>query len=257
MEDVESRHLRVLRVLEQLTNTMYPQTLAQLAQRTGVPKTSLTRMLREMERMSYVTRLPGDVGYVPGPRAHKLALSTIQTPHLLRACRHILGKLVAITDESCNLTALAGDTVQYLARVESPGDQRLQLHMAIGAKVPLHCTASGKLFLAFTGEPQQQKILDRLTLSALTPSTITDRTKLEAELRRTRAQRLGIDDQEFVRGMVAIAVPVMDARSAVIAAVACHAATAQKSLRELLEFTEPMWAASEAISALFAAETER
>lgn len=250
MTDDSSRHMRVLAVLEQLANTMYPQTLAQLAQRTGLPKTSLMRMLNTLERSAYVTRMPNEIGYVPGPRAHCLAVSVLQTPHFLRACRSVLGKLVAITGESCNLTAMAGDAVHYLARVESPDALRLQLHLDIGVHVPLHCTASGKLFLAATPRHYLLQILDRIELTALTPKTITSRKMLEAELERIRLQNIGIDDGEFVRGMVAIAVPVLDSRNTIVAAIACHAPTAQKSLSELMEFTGPMQKASAEMSAI-------
>jgi len=257
MDDDVSRHLRVLGVMEQLSNTMYPQTLAQLAQRTGLPKTTLMRMVQALEKAAYVTRTPGDMGYVPGPRAHHLAACVIRTPHFLRACRHVLGKLLSITGEACNLTASAGDAVQYLARVESPASMRLQLHMEIGAKVPLHCTASGKLFLACMPDMQRQQMLDRIELEQLTPRTICEREKLDEALRRIRAQRIGIDDEEFVRGMVAIAVPVVDADGDVLAAVACHAATAEKNLRELLEFTEPMRQAAREMGEVFITQREQ
>lgn len=252
MNDDSSRHLRVLVVLEQLANTMYPQTLAQLAQRTGLPKTSLMRMLGTLEQSAYVTRMPGEIGYVPGPRAHNLATSVLRTPHFLRACRGVLGKLVGIIGESCNLTALAGDAVHYLARVESSDALRLQLHLEIGVHVPLHCTASGKLFLANTPRHYLRQILDRIELTAMTPKTITHRKTLETELERIRLQNIGIDDEEFVRGMVAIAVPVFHNQDTIIAAIACHAPTAQKSLSELLEFTAAMQKASVEMSAIFA-----
>ncbi|NYT76303.1 IclR family transcriptional regulator [Alcaligenaceae bacterium] len=256
MEDSGSRHLRVLSVLEQLANTTYPQTLAQLAQRTGLPKTSLMRMLQALESSAYVTRMPGDMGYMPGPKANLLAAQTLRTPHFLRSCRHVLGKLITFTGEACNLTAMAGDAVQYLARVESPDLQRLQLHMEIGAHVPLHCTASGKLFLAVAPQLERRQMLDRIALPALTPKTITERVLLERELLRLRALGMGVDNEEFVRGMVAIAVPVMDKHDNVIAAVACHSATAQKSLQELLGYTEPLRQAAREMAEVFSAQQD-
>jgi DNA-binding IclR family transcriptional regulator len=251
MEEQSSRHLRVLQVLEQLANASYPQTLAQLTQRTGLPKTTLMRMLNTLEQMAYVSKLPGAAGYTPGPRANHLALSVIRTPHFLRACRAVLGKLVVITGESCNLTALSGDAVQYLARVETTEILRLQLHLEIGVHVPLHCTASGKLFLACLPLRQQKQILDRIELAALTPRTITQREALVAELERIRSQSMGIDNEEFVQGMVAVSVPVLDAQDNVIAAVACHAPTARISLSRLAEFAPAMRRAATEMSAVF------
>jgi DNA-binding IclR family transcriptional regulator len=235
MEKPIDRSLRVLHILEKLAIAAHPQTLTQLAQRTGVPKSSLMRTLHEMERASYVTRLPGQRGYVTGSRTHELGLSILRAPQLLRACRAVLARLVEITGETCNMNTLSGDTVQYLARVESPGHLRLQLHMDIGSHVPLHCTASGKLFLAFMRPAEQRALLGRLDLARMTPKTITRPESLMSALLPIQAQEMGIDDEEFIVGMVAVAVPILDREGKMIAALACHAPTAQASLQDLME----------------------
>ncbi|MCZ4330329.1 IclR family transcriptional regulator [Castellaniella denitrificans] len=235
MNELADRALRALRILENLSVASLPQTLAQLAQRTGLPKSSLLRVLNDLERASYVTRLPGRRGYVTGSRTHELGLSILRAPQLLRACRAALSRLVEITGETCNLNTLSGDAVQYLARVESPGHLRLQLHMDIGSHVPLHCTASGKLFLAFMRPAEQRALLDRMELTRMTPKTITRPEALVSALRPIREQEIGIDDEEFIVGMVAVAVPIRDRDGKMIAALACHAPTAQASLKDLME----------------------
>ena len=235
MDELADRSLRALRILENLAVASLPQTLTQLAQRTGLPKSSLLRALNDMERASYVTRLPGRGGYVTGSRTHELGLSILRAPQLLRACRAALSRLVEITGETCNLNTLSGDTVQYLARVESPGHLRLQLHMDIGSHVPLHCTASGKLFLAFMRPAEQRALLGRLDLARMTPRTLTQPEALVSALQPIREQEIGIDDEEFIVGMVAVAVPIRDRDDKVIAALACHAPTAQASLEDLME----------------------
>lgn len=233
MDETISRTLRVLKVVEKLSTASHPQTLSQLAQRTGLPKSSLMRMLDELEQYHYVIRIPGRRGYAAGPKTYQMALAILQAPELLQACRAVLARLVADTGETCNLNAMVGDSVQYLARVESPGHLRLQLRLDVGTHVPLHCTASGKLFLAFTPEPALGNLLRRLELRRMTPKTITDHDTLAAALPVMRAQKLGIDDEEFVVGMVAVAVPVRDSDGSMMAALACHAPTAQASLRHL------------------------
>ncbi|MFV0283858.1 MAG: IclR family transcriptional regulator [Castellaniella sp.] len=233
MNTFDERALRVLRILEKLSAATLPQTLTQLARRTGLPKSSLLRALNEMERASYVTRLPGRGGYVTGARTHELGLAILRAPQLLRACRAVLSRLVEITGETCNLNTLSGDTVQYLARVESPGHLRLQLHMEIGSHVPLHCTASGKLFMALMRSTEQRALLDRLDLPRMTPKTFTRPETLLLALQPIREQEMGIDDEEFIIGMVAVAVPIRDQAGKMIAALACHAPTAQVSLEDL------------------------
>jgi DNA-binding IclR family transcriptional regulator len=101
--------------------------------------------------------------------------------------------------------------------------------------VPLHCTASGKLFLAFMRPAEQRALLGRLDLARMTPKTITRPESLMSALLPIQAQEMGIDDEEFIVGMVAVAVPILDREGKMIAALACHAPTAQASLQDLTE----------------------
>lgn len=227
------RSMRVLKVIEKLSTATHPQTLSQLSLRTGVPKSSLMRLLDDLVYERYVIHMPGKKGYALGPQTYQLALATLRAPELLQACRVVLERLVGVTGETCNLNALVEDSVKYLARVESSGHLRLQLRLPVGTHVPLHCTASGKLFLAFTSEPVLSKLLDRLDLIRMTPQTVTERDRLEASLPAIRAQKIGIDDEEFIVGMVAVAVPILDKAGTMVAALACHAPTAQASLQHL------------------------
>lgn len=255
MNPLSDRALRALVVLEKLAMVGYPQTLTELTQLTGIPKSSLMRLLNNLEKGAYVTRLPSRRGYITGPRAHKLGVTIVQTPPLLRACQNILRKLVTTIGETCNLNLLTGMHVQYLVREESPGSLRLQLHMKIGSRVPLHCTASGKLFLALVAEPFRHELMKQINFKRYTERTIMKKEKLESDLLQIRRTRMGIDNEEFVRGMVAVAVPVYNEQSNIIAALACHAPTAQASLHELLRHVPSMRTAADDIATLLGAET--
>jgi DNA-binding IclR family transcriptional regulator len=202
-----------------------------LAQRLDLPKTSLMRILSALLESGFVVQAPGKRGFVLGPHASRLAVDMLSTPQFSRETRRILARLVESTGESCNLTAPEGDSMRYLARVETP--HLLCLSMEVGSHVPLHCTATGKLFLALTDEMARETILDRIPLSRHTPKTLVDRQKLTRELVTIRKRRVGIDNEEFVVGMVAVAVPVMDAKGEMIAAVSCHGPTARVSLSTL------------------------
>ncbi|MFA5521819.1 MAG: IclR family transcriptional regulator [Castellaniella sp.] len=251
------RSLRALRLVEMLSRASLPMTLSQLAHRLDLPKSSVMRLLGELEAMSYVVRTPGSRAYVTGPRAHALGLSVVQGPALLRACQSVLERLVALIGETCNLNMLSGDAVQYLARVESPGHLRLQLRMDIGSRVPLHCTASGKLFLAFTPQPRYGQLLSRLVLERMGPKTIISHAALESALHWVRSREIGIDDEEFVVGMVAVAVPVRNPQGDVIAALACHAPTAQASLENLISHVGPMRIAADQIARILSAGCDK
>ena len=234
----DSRALRALSVLEQLAVAGQPFSLSQLSVRLRIPKATLMRLIESLEAQGYVTHLPdsrgADRGITLGPRAARLALTTLANNTFARACRSLLRSLVEALGETCNLTALDRDGVLYVERVETT--EPLRLHLEPGTRVPLHCTASGKLFLAQMPVAERRLVLARLTLERKTHGTLTELGLLEAELDRLAARGIGIDNEEFVQGMVAVAVPVRNTADAqVLAALAIHAPTARASLQELLQ----------------------
>jgi IclR family transcriptional regulator, acetate operon repressor len=98
--------------------------------------------------------------------------------------------------------------VVYLDRVETAFPLRLEL--AAGSRVPLHCSASGKLFLAHLPRAQRTRLLDGLRYERKTARTLCSREALEGEFERIRREGHAVDAEEFVEGLVCVAVPVRD-----------------------------------------------
>jgi DNA-binding IclR family transcriptional regulator len=229
-EDI--RRLRPLTVLEHLSEASQPLTLAQLASMMRVPKSTLMRLLQSMETQGYVLYMPAERGFVPGNQSTTLALSLLRGSNIRRECRAVLRAVVRKLGETCNLTVPDAGRVLYVERIETTAP--LRMHLEPGTWVPMHCTASGKLFLASMSLLDQRSIFAHLQLTKNAPRTIVDKKELEAELLRIAKRGVGIDNEEFVRGMVAVAVPVRGKDNKLVAAVACHAPTARKSLDDLL-----------------------
>lgn len=247
-ETPEARVLRALQVMERIVESTQPVTLGQLAMRIGIPKATLARIVDTLVANNYLSPITGDRGLMPGPRAVHLALGTIGNSAFKRTCRAVLRTLVQSLGETCNLTGLDGDRVVYIERVETA--EPLRFHVEPGSRHPLHCTAGGKLFLSQLSRLERNQLLDRLPLTNMTPSTITDRKLLDAELDRLATKRIGTDNEEFIRGMVGVAVPVLGGNDKIVAAVVCHAATARLGLGELIEFVPKMRAASRQLQGL-------
>jgi DNA-binding IclR family transcriptional regulator len=238
----DARALRALAVLETLAGAGQPYTLSQLCARLHIPKATLLRMIDALEQRGYVMHMPDSRGHdraiALGPRAAQLALATLANNTFTRGCRSALRALVDVLGETCNLTALDNDAVLYIERVET--SEPLRLEMRPGMRVPLHCTASGKLFLSQMTMLERNALLERMALAKMTPRTLTDVPSLTAELDRLAARGVGIDNEEFVRGMVAIAVPVSDNAGRLLAALAVHAPTARASMDDLLKAVPQM-----------------
>ncbi len=239
----DARVLRALAVLEALASAGQPYTLSQLSVRLHIPKATLLRMIESLETRGYVMHMPDSRGHdraiALGPRASQFALATLSNNTFTRGCRSVLRALVDVLGETCNLTALDNDAVLYIERVETT--EPLRLEMRPGMRVPLHCTASGKLFLSQMTVLERNALLSQLTLKKMTYRTLTDPQSLAAELDRLGKRGVGIDNEEFIRGMVAVAVPVRAAADArVLASLAVHAPTARATLEDLLKSVPQM-----------------
>jgi len=157
--------------------------------------------------------------YGTGVRLRKLAESLLLNDTFHGARHGVLRALVNEVGESCNLTALSGSEVMYLDRVETPAPLRFYLHS--GSRVPVHCSASGKLFLAGMTPSQRQRLLAHAPLEAFTPKTLTDLDALEEEIKQVKRQGFALDNEEFLPGLmcVAVLVPSPSGRSNLCVAV--------------------------------------
>ncbi|WP_374619345.1 IclR family transcriptional regulator [Pandoraea sp.] len=224
--------LRVLRMLERISISGEPATIAQIAMRLEIPKASAARLVDMLVGERFLTRMPNERGLIPGPRSTSLALSTLNNNSFRRLCRAVLRSIVDKLGETCNVSALDGDRVLYLERVETA--EPLRMHLDLGSRHPLHCTAGGKLFLSQMSLLERSALLDRIPLVQATPRSLTNRSALDSELNRLRDLGYGVDAEEFVVGMVGVAVPVLIGSRRCGMALVCHAASARSSLDRLI-----------------------
>lgn len=218
-----------MQILAQIAAAGGPLAVTDLAALTGLPKSTTSRLCEKLRRGGYLVREPGSASLAVGPRLFRLGLDIVRQSGVTSARHTILAELVADIGETCNLTALAGSEVLYLDRVETRWPLRLALEP--GSRVPLHCTASGKLFLSRLPVTELEAVLRLVCLTANTPRTLTTRTRLARELKRIADRGYSLDNEEFITGLVAVAVPVVDDRGRIVAALACHAPVARLDLR--------------------------
>jgi DNA-binding IclR family transcriptional regulator len=248
-EDNIPATLRAIAVLESLVAAERPPSLAELTASLRLPKPTLYRMLSMLEAAGLVAREPGARRYAPGPRLAALGRAAMLNGGL-RAERHaILARLVDAIGETCNFTMLDGDAVVYLDRVEAAWPLRMTL--SSGSRVPLHCTASGKLLLAMLPKPARARLMAHLSLARYTDMTITDSRRLVEELARIRAQKFAVDNEEFHAGLVCVAAPVADPRRRVWAAVAVHAPASRMPLARALEHLPSLQKAAASLAETF------
>ena len=144
--------------------------------------------------------------------------------------RAVLQSLASAIGETCTFTILDGNEVVVVDRVESAEPLRLELHA--GSRIPLHCTASGKLFLSLVPRALSRRLIESAPLMRRTPNTTIDPRALQLELKRIRRERISRDNQEFSNGLIAIAVPVVGTRGRICGTVSVNAPATRMTLRE-------------------------
>lgn len=243
----DSSTLRAFALLELIAAAARPPTLDELTRTSGLPKPSVYRILAQLVRARLADREPSEKRYVIGPRICALALAVhMHSP--ARGVRHaILARLVEEIGETCNLTMLEGGEVVYADRVETSANVRL--HMKPGSRVPLHCTASGKLFLAHLPPAQVRPLLGPGPLRRYTDKTLTSVAALERELARIRATGIATDVGEYLAESVCLAIPVRAPDGRLYAAIAVHGPAPRMSLRKAHGFLPALRRAAEAMRA--------
>jgi DNA-binding IclR family transcriptional regulator len=143
----------------------------------------------------------------------------------------------------------SGEGIVYLDRVEANWPLPTTLHA--GTRVPLHCTSSGKLLMSFMPRQQRERLLEKLPLRVSTHQTITDPIVLRQELVRIRREKLSFNNQEYMPGIVAMAVPVMlDSRRA-CAAVAIQSSAERITTQGLQAYLPQLRQAAEKMAGTF------
>ena len=164
------------------------------------------------------------------------------------APRHaVLEALSQKVGETCNFGMIAGNAVLYLDRVEASWPFGLRFES--GSRVPLHCTSVGKLLLSVLPRRRRDELIRAIPLARYTENTITDPKKLHAELEEIRKRGYSIDNQEFLAGVVCLAVPVRDSKGVICAGVAMSAPHARMSVEEAIGHLPALLEAAEQLAA--------
>lgn len=207
---------KALVILETLNGGAQGKALAEIAGETGLPKTTVHRLLTIMQHRGFVDRTEGS-GYIVGRKVISLGLAAAERDSLVTAAKPVLTILVEQTQETVQLGVLQDMQLLYVDRKE-PADAAIRLARMPALLAELHTSAMGKAILAFSPEEMVERFL-ALPLARYTEHTITDPDKLREDLAEIRSTGLARVGQERYSGVVAIGVPILDAHGVAFAAV--------------------------------------
>lgn len=224
-------NLRLLVLLERIAQDGASVSPSALSTALNLPKATIHRLLATAEEEGFLQRDLDGRSYGPGVRLRKLSANTLSSQRVRTERLLVMKSLAEEVGETCNLAAPGRYGMVYLDRVETHWPLRIQL--PVGTQVPFHCTASGKMYLSSLRHDKLLRLLKSMPLEAQTPDTITDPQQLLDEIATTRARGYSADNQEFMEGMAAIAIPICDDQDRLLTTLSIHAPIQRHSLSDL------------------------
>lgn len=222
-------NLRTLLILEAIGTEAEPSSAAELGRKIGLPKQTVHRLCNTLVEEGFLVRSTNG-GLIPGRRLRLMAAGVLHASSSHIARHQILKDLAGETGETVNFVVPEQDGMSYKDRVETDWPFRVQL--PVGSHVPFHCTASGKTFLSTLRRAEREQMVNTLELTPLTPNTFSTPEALMQELGTIARQGYALDNEEFIVGMVAVAVPVRDTHGRYIASIGVHGPVQRFSLEK-------------------------
>lgn len=196
---------KALQIFDLFQNETPSFSQGEIAKTTGMPKSTVNRLVKFLTDKKYLSLLEGRNRYSLGPAVIDLGVRASSLFDMRGACRPVLQRLSKKTGETVLLTSIlsSGDAVRCVDQIEST-IEGLRVFEQIGSIFPLHAGASPKAVLAVLEEDEQEKYLTG-RLASITENTIIDINKLRNELRETRQKGFCISNGETYDGVVGIA----------------------------------------------------
>jgi len=240
---------RASRILVGLMESDEAVTLASVMERTRLPKSTAARLLRALERNGLAQRRPGG-GFRPGPVLVEYARRDTSVGDLATLAWPFLERLGQATGETANVAIPTPGGVARLAQVDST--HPLGAGNWVGARIPIHASSLGKVFMAFgAAQPPFGR------LARLGPETITSLDGLLAELERVRRAGYATTWEELEAGLCSTAAPVRGVRGSVIAGISVSAPTVRTSQERLAELSSQVVETAAALSTHIQLHNER
>jgi len=208
-----------------------PVSIAEIIVAMDTPRTTAHRIVNSLEQYGYIHKLRWRGCYAVAPRLVRLAGHALCAASALTPAHAVLAEVARMATGTSSLAILQVGEVVYIDSVvaESP----LMLKFQTGQRAPLHCTSSGRIFLA----SMDRRLLDRYLATgpweSLTPKTIIEPERLLLEIDATRTRGYALADSEFVEGVVGAAVPVIGPQRRPIAALTVSVPQVRQSIKSL------------------------
>jgi IclR family transcriptional regulator, KDG regulon repressor len=232
---------RGLQILEKMANAPEGIGITDLADEFAIDKGSISRLMQTLANYGFAEKDERTRKYILGPQIVRLSRAVLTHMPLRETAKPYLQKLVDLTGECAHLAILAKGEALYIDQAESPS--ALRVPTEIGTLAPLHCTALGKILLAFAGAPISEN------LQSYTFRTITDHSTIQHHIDQVKNLGYAMDDEEYNPGVRCIAVPVFDYRDRCVAAIGISGPTSRLPLENIANVVKTVQEIGQTLSA--------
>jgi IclR family pca regulon transcriptional regulator len=231
---------RGLAILDLFRPTRPVLGIAEIADELGMSRSTTHRYVITLKALGYLQQV-AKRKYRLALRVTDLGMSALNATELRVHAKPYLEELRQRTSFTVNIAILDGPEILYVDRVcrVHPGQRKIDLDLAPGSRLPIHCTSMGKLLVAFLPDYERRLLVTQLKLHKRGPNTITTKRGLHSELERIREERFAVNDEELAAGLYSIAAPVRNESREVVAAVNMAAHNSMISLKELVDHLRP------------------
>ncbi len=220
---------RGLRVIEAFDRQPQGLSIADIARATQLSRAAVRRLLITLELLGYIEA--NGRKYRLRHRVMHLGMSYLSSSSLATVSQPAVQKITDDLGESSSVCVLDGDEVLCVAGAVRRG--LMSLDVSTGSRLPVHCTAAGRVLLAALSEEQLALHLERMNLKPLTAKTVVSRDALVRDIHRVRERGFSIIDEELEPGIHALAVPIIAKDGHVAGSLGVGALAARVSLEDL------------------------
>ena len=220
--------------------------LSEIARATQMSASTAFRLIETLERRAFLARSEDSGTYRIGSRAFDVGSAFSSAARLNDAARPLARRLSEELGESVALGVRDGSQVMYVEQFESRSAVRMLARL--GTRMPVHCTAIGKVLVAWLWESRIDEIVGPEPYAGATAATLTTRSALLAELARVREQGWAVDAQEFEPDVRCIAAPVRNRDGEVVAALSVSAAAGRLGPARMDAVAQPLRATADELS---------
>lgn len=224
-----------LAIIEAFENARERLSLTEVAKAVGLTRASARRCLRTLEQLGYAS-YDGKY-YRMAPRILRLGHAYMSSNILAKIVQPVIEATSEGTGESMAVAVLDGTSAVVIARTSVR--KSLSSGLAAGSRLPVYCSATGRMLLSSLSDTEAKAILNRCVRSQLTPRTKTDPKEILREIAAARAKGHTINDQEVEVGLRTIAVPIHDQSGKMVAAMSISAQTSRVPLKSLVSTLLP------------------